>query len=462
MSRATTELVLAELGREIVVTVDDDGFRDYRRDESGVRGDPDVVVLAETREQIATVLRLAGEHQLFVTPRGAGSGKAGGCVAVQGGIVLSTERMQRIIELDPMDMVAVVEPGVITEDLANAADEQGLYYPPDPASLGYSSLGGNIAANAGGPSAFKYGVTGSYVLGVRAGLIGGESVRVGRRTAKGVSGFDLVSGFVGSEGTFGVLTEATLRLIPRPNERCTLLATFESRHAAGEAVTAVVTSGLWPSTLELIDGPTLKLVEDQVQRAFPPGAGAALLIELDGDDTVATMERCGGILEREGATHVIVAPSESESRSLWQARRGISPALKAQFPHKVSEDICVPRGKLPAMLGRIDDLARATGIEMAAYGHAGDGNLHVNFLFAEALDDERHMNLERALESLFRTTIELGGTLSAEHGIGAAKRRFMSIEHDEQSLEWQRRLKAMWDPKGLMNPGKVIPERLSE
>jgi len=450
---ATTDLIVRELGRRLTVTADDPDFASYCRDESGVRGDPDVVARVESVEQVTAVLRIADEHDLFVTPRGAGSGKTGGCVATRGGIILSTERMQRILELDEADLVAVVEPGVITEALATTASDHGLFYPPDPASLAFSSIGGNIAANAGGPSAFKYGVTGTYVLGLQVGLIGGEILDLGRRTAKGVSGYDLLSPFVGSEGTFGVVTRATLALVPRPRQRCTLLAAFSSRRAAGDAVTALLTSGSWPRAIELLDAASLEVVRAHLDRPVP-SAAAALVVEVDGDDAERALERCGESLAAHGASEIAAATSEAESRSLWQARRAISPGLKAAYPHKVSEDICVPRGKIVAMLERIDALAAASGIPMAAYGHAGDGNLHVNFLLAEAVADER---LEPAIERLFRDAIELGGTLSGEHGIGTSKRRFMPIEHSEASLAWQRRLKGMWDPKGLCNPGKVLP-----
>jgi len=450
---ATTDLIVCELGRSLTVTADDPEFASYCGDESTVRGDPDVVARVESADQVAAVLRIADEHELFVTPRGAGSGKTGGCVATRGGIVLSTERMQRIIELDERDLVAVVEPGVITQDLATAARERGLFYPPDPASLAFSSIGGNIAANAGGPSAFKYGVTGHYVLGLQVGLIGGELLEVGHRTAKGVSGYDLVSPFVGSEGTFGVVTRAVLSLVPHPRQRCTLLATFQSRRAAGDAVTALLTSGSWPRAIELLDAASLEVARTQLARPIP-GAPAALIVEVDGDDAERALERCGESLAAHGAREIVAAPSEAESRGLWQARRAISPGLKVAYPHKVSEDICVPRGAIVAMLERIDALSADTGIPMAAYGHAGDGNLHVNFLLAEPLPASQ---LEPAIERLFRATIELGGTLSGEHGIGVTKRAFMPIEHSAANLGWQRRLKAMWDPKGLCNPGKVLP-----
>lgn len=429
---------------------------DYGRDESHCGSyPPDCAVLAETADEVALVLRLAREHRVPVTPRGAGSGKTGGALPVRGGVVLSTERLTATREIDADDLVAVVEPGVITGDLQAAADEHGLFYPPDPASLAYCSIGGNVACNAGGPRAFKYGVTREYVLGLEVVLMGGERLRVGRRTSKGVTGYDLVAGFVGSEGTFGVITEAVVKLVPRPPAVSTLLAVFADVHRAGAAASALLGAGLRPRTIEIADRTCIDHVRAASRFPFPAGAGAIALVELDGDayGLEAATLRAGQLCEASGATDVVIAQSESDRRDMWNARRIISSSLRAAHPAKVSEDICVPRGAIGEMLRRIDVIAGELAVPMASYGHAGDGNLHVNLLF----EDSARANMEPALAALFRDTVELGGTLSGEHGIGLAKREYMPLEQSARVIEWQRRWKRMWDPEELLNPGKVLP-----
>ena len=452
-----------ELGASAVLRPADAKLADYARDESPERAyPPDCAALCESSEQVAAVLAIAREQGVPVTPRGAGSGMTGGCLPVRGGVVLSTERMQRIREIDPDDLVAVVEPGVITGELQREVEEAGLFYPPDPASLAFCSIGGNAATNAGGPRAFKYGVTREYVLGLEVALAGGELLRIGRRTVKGVTGYDLVAGFVGSEGTFGVITELVLKLLPKPPAIATLLAAFPDVDGAAAAISALIGDGIRPRALELADRLAIEHVRDRTRYAFPTNAGAIALIELDGDHhgieatTIAVGERC----EQAGALDVRVAQSSSERRALWEARRQISPALRDAHRHKVSEDICVPRSALPEMLRRIDRLAARTDIPIATFGHAGDGNLHVNLLLDADLDDPAvAARLERAVTGLFEETIALRGTLSGEHGIGLSKRDYMHLEQSERLLEWQRRLKRLWDPDELLNPGKILPAR---
>ena len=455
------ELLAKELGSSRVIRPDDEKLEDYGRDESGLGlYTPDCAVLCQSSAEVASVLALCAEHRVPVTPRGAGSGRVGGALPVRGGVVLSTERMGRVIEIDTDDLVAVVEPGVITGDLQSAVEEVGLFYPPDPASLAYCSLGGNVAANAGGARAFKYGVTRPYVLGLEVVLMGGEVLRCGRRTAKGVTGYDLVGGFVGSEGTFGVSTELTLRLLPKPPAVETLLAAFVDLNAAGEAVKALLGRGFRPRTLELADRLSIDHVRDQLRIGLADNAGAVLLIELDGDEGLTdSILAAGHLCEDVGALDVIVAQSSAERRRLWQARRGISPALKHAHRHKIAEDICVPPGSLPEMLRRIDRIAADCDLPAACFGHAGDGNIHVNFLLDDDLEDPANSaRVERAITQLFTDTIELRGTLSGEHGIGLTKKKYMPLEQSARVLEWQRRWKRMWDPHELLNPGKVIPE----
>ncbi len=438
---------------------------DYGRDECDerrYRRRPDCVVLAEERADVEAVLRICRERRVPVTPRGAGSGKAGACVPLEGGVVLSTERMRRLVEVDGGDLVAVAEPGVITGQLQEAVEAAGMFYPPDPASLAFSTIGGNVVTNAGGPRAFKYGVTREYVLGLEVVLMGGEVLRVGRRTAKGVTGYDLTAGCVGSEGTLGVVTEVVLKLVPRPAAVRTALAVYADVDAAGAAVSALLRQGFRPRTLELMDRTCIEATRGKTEYRFPEGAGAAVLFELDGeeDGLDAALERAGQVADAVGAREVLVARDERDRRNLWQARRELSLLLRAGNRCKVGEDICVPRGALGAMIRRVDAIGAATGIRCATFGHAGDGNLHVQFLLdGEADDPAVRARVDDGLERLFRATVELGGTLSGEHGIGITKARFLPLEQSPAVIEWQRRIKALWDPDGLLNPGKLFPAR---
>jgi glycolate oxidase len=453
-----------ELGADAIVGPGHEKLDDYGRDESPLPAfhPPECAVLCSSTEEVAAVLRICLERKVPVTPRGAGSGMVGGALPIQGGIVLSTERMQRIKDIDADDLVAIVEPGVITGQLQEAVEAQELFYPPDPASLEFCSIGGNAATNAGGPRAFKYGVTREYVLGLEVALMGGEVLRCGRRTAKGVTGFDLVAGFVGTEGTFGVMTELTLKLLPRPPAAATVLGVFGSVPAAGQAISALLRGGLRPRVLELADAKSIDAVRPKTRYRFPPNAGAIVLIEVDGTagSMPAQMEAIGLACDELGALDVLGATEPAERRAVWEARRMISPALKEAWRIKVNEDVCVPRGKIVEMLARIDRVSAETGIATAVFGHAGDGNLHVNLLSNDdPADPAVRAKMWAAAERIFAHTIELGGTLSGEHGIGLTKRDYVPMEQSEQLMQWQRTWKAMWDPSGLLNPGKVIPDR---
>jgi glycolate oxidase len=449
-----------------VLRRDDERIADYARDESDLGPyPPDCAALCESREQVAAVMRVCQERRVPVTPRGAGSGMVGGALPVRGGVVLSVERMRAVREIDAADLVAVVEPGVITGELQAAVEAEGLFYPPDPASLAMCSIGGNVATDAGGPRAFKYGVTRHYVLGLEVVLMGGEVLRCGRRTSKGVTGYDVVGGFVGSEGTFGVVTEATLKLLPKPAAVATLLAVFESIAAAGAAIDDLLHRGFRPRALELMDRLSIDHVRAKARYRFPSGAGAVALVELDGDaeGLEAATVRAGQVCERHGAVDVVVAQSEPDRRDLWEARRMTSPSLREAHRHKINEDVCVPRGRIPEMLQRIERLSQAFDLPVATFGHAGDGNLHVNLL----CDEDRAQpavaaRLTGAIERLFEDTLALRGTLSGEHGIGLTKRDYLPMEQSERLIEWQRRWKALWDPDDLLNPGKVFPDRAGD
>jgi glycolate oxidase len=461
------ELLASAVGAGRVIRPGDDRLADYARDESpptmlppDAAGQPDCAVLCETADEVAEVLRICAERRVPVTPRGAGSGMVGGALPVRGGVVLSTERMQRIVEIAEDDLVCVVEPGVITGRLQEAVEARGLFYPPDPASLELCSIGGNAATNAGGPRAFQYGVTRDYVLGLEVALVGGERLRCGRRTAKGVTGYDLVAGFVGSEGTFGVTTELTLKLVPLPPGASTVLAVFADVAAAGAAIEALLRRGIRPRALELADRLSIDHIRSRSRYRFPDAAGAIVLCEVDGDPDGldAVVARIGADCERHGALDVLAGQSPADRRALWDARRSISRALRDAHRVKLNEDVCVPRGAIAALLGRIGRISAALDLPIAAFGHAGDGNLHVNVLTDDdPADPAVRARLDEAIRRLFADTIDLRGTLSGEHGIGVTKRDFMPLEHTERVIEWQRRWKRMWDPLELLNPGKVLP-----
>ncbi len=453
-----------ELGPDAVIGPADHRLEDYGKDESPlpVFYPPECAVLCASTEQVSAVLRICAERDVPITPRGAGSGMCGGALPIKGGVVLSTERMTRIKEIDPGDLVCVTEPGVITGQLQEAVEAQGLFYPPDPASLEYCSIGGNASTNAGGPRAFKYGVTREYILGLEVALVGGEVLRCGRRTAKGVTSYDLVAGFVGTEGTFGVITELTLKLLPKPAAAATVLGVFADVPAAGAAITALLRDGLRPRVLELADRASIDHIRAKSRYRFPASSGAIVLIEVDGDpdEMPAQMERIGMRCDELGAIDVLAATEAAERRAVWEARRLISPSLKEAHRIKVNEDVCVPRGRIVEMLARVERVSAETGIATAVFGHAGDGNLHVNLLSNEdPADPAVRDKMWGAARRVFAHTVELGGTLSGEHGVGLTKRDYIAMEQSAQLIEWQRKWKAMWDPRGLLNPGKRLPER---
>ena len=459
MAIDVAELLSRELGKDRVLRTPD-ALEPYGRDESG-RGvfPPDAAVLCDSRAEIELVLRLAAEHKIPVTPRGTGTGMTGGALPVRGGLVLSTERMKRIIDISVDDRIAIVEPGVVNADLQAAVEAQSMFYAPDPASLAMCSMGGNVAENAGGPRAFKYGVTRDWTLGLVVTLMGGETLRLGRKTPKGVTGYDLTALFVGSEGTFGVTSEITVKLVGRPEAVGTLIAIMPDAMTAGRAVSGIIRKGYRPRALELMDRATIDHIRPKAAFTFPEGAGALVLVELDGEPEgmEASLLRAGQVCEELGATDVIVARDDADRERLWGARRGCSKALRSAHAFKLSEDIVVPPGAIAEMLKRVDGIAAKERLMTATFGHAGDGNLHVN-----VLTDEDHRDaavaarIQSALAGVFRAALDLGGTLSGEHGIGIAKARYMAWEQSEEVIGWQKRLKRMWDPQELLNPGKIF------
>ena len=436
---------------------DESTRENYSRDESdsGIFP-PDLVVFPESTAQVSAVFRTCQALGVPFTPCGARSGKSGGSLPLRGGVAVSLERMNRILELSVEDLTAVVQPGVVTGELMRVVEEKGLFYPPDPNSWEFCTLGGNVAENAGGPRALKYGVTRDYVLGLEWVLPDGEVLRVGRRTIKGVAGYDLVGLFVGSEGTLGVATEITLQLLPRPRHVKTALVVFDSVHGAARAITAVLAAGILPRTLELIDDTALEAVDGRGFN-FPPGSGAAVIAEVDGnveEGLFAELAELGEICERHGAREVLVAQDESQREKLWAARRLVSRALRALKPHKLSEDIVVPRSRIPDIILALKALGEELGLRVATYGHAGDGNLHANILY-----DGPHQRplVETAIRRMLELTVSMGGTITGEHGVGFAKREYLALEQPESLLRLQRRLKRFFDPSDLLNPEKIFP-----
>jgi glycolate oxidase len=416
---------------------------------------PDCVVLAESEDDVLATLAVARETGVPVTPRAAGTGRTGGATPVAGGIVLSMLGMNGIKHIDRRERVAVVQPGVVLVDLHRAVESEGLFYPPDPNSLSACAIGGNLAENAGGPRAFKYGVTREYVLGMDAFLMGGQRIFAGKRTVKGVTGYDVASLLVGSEGTLAVLGDVTLRLVPNPESVVTLLALFESSERAMDAVTEILAAGITPRCIEFLDEGTLEALR-LAGNAVDTRARSLLIVEVDGDETACgtQVERIAGALGDEKAIDLVVAREGAQREKLWAARREMTYAVRKKARYKLSEDVVVPRTRLTELLARIERERERTGVRTMSYGHAGDGNLHVNFLWDD--DDERR-KVDRSIEQLFRDVVDLGGTLSGEHGIGIAKAPYLPLEQSAELIALQRDIKRVFDPENLLNPGKIFP-----
>lgn len=429
----------------------------YGYDASWLMSRAGVVVLPASTDEVAEVVRLANAGRVPLVARGAGTGMSGGSIPDGGSICLGLTRMNRIKEIDLVNLVAVVEPGVITADLQAAVDAHGLFYPPDPASLKQSTLGGNVAEGAGGPRCLKYGTTKDYVLGLEVVLPTGEIIRTGGKLMKDVTGYNLTQLFVGSEGTLGIITEIILRLIPRPQAKRTAMAVFPLLDDAARAVTDVLGAGIMPSTIEIMDNTTIRVVEEYLKMGLPVDAGAILIIEVDGREeaVVPEIEQVGAVCERSGASEVKVATTPEECEALWTARRAVSPALGRLAPTKQGEDISVPRSAIPEMVRRIGEISRRYDLVIPVFGHAGDGNLHPNLLCDER-DAGMMERVHKAAAEIFAAAVELGGTLSGEHGIGLVKQPYMLQKLSPQVLDLMQRIKQTFDPNGVLNPGKMI------
>jgi len=430
----------------------------YAYDATRQRAMPDVVVTPKTAEEVSAVMKLAYERGVPVYARGTGSGLTGGAVPVRGGIVLDFCSMNRILEIDPAASLAWVEPGVVLEELQKAVEAKGLFYPPDPASNDVCTIGGNVAECAGGLRCVKYGVTRDYVLALEVVLPTGEIIHTGSTATKSVTGYDLTRLFVGSEGTLGLFTKIALRLIPKPEAVETILAAFPDLEHAVEAGDRILRHGIVPRALELIDEHCLRAVRSYTPGEALPEAGAVILVDVDGpaDALASQRTRIVELCNAAGASSVRWSADDAERDALWSLRRAISPALYAICARKINEDVCVPRSRLLESFRRIDEIGERAGFTIAKFGHAGDGNVHVNVLLADT-EPATIERAERAVEAIFRAVIELGGTLTGEHGIGNTKSAYLHLECGPREIDLMRQLKHLFDPKGLLNPGKVFP-----
>lgn len=433
----------------------------YSYDATTQQSLPAVVVKASSTAEVSGVLKLAARLRVPVVPRGAGTGLSGGSIPAAGGIALVLTGMDKIREIDRENMVAVCEPGVITADLQKAVEREDLFYPPDPSSLGYCTIGGNLAENAGGPRGIKYGVTKDYVLGLEVVLPGGEVVRLGGKQIKNVTGYNFVQFFVGSEGTLGVITEATLKLLPSPPARRTVAATFSKLERAAETVTAILYSGVIPSTLELMDQKSINYVEDYLRLGLPRHVEAMLIIEMDGmpEAVEAEASRVVAVCRDMGAAELKIARDGAEADQLWKARRAVSPAISRVRPSKIGEDISVPRNAIPEMVREIQKIEERFNLPIVIFGHAGDGNLHPNIL-TDKRDPQEMERVEAAIQAIFEAAVRLGGTLSGEHGIGLSKQRFLSLNLSAETINFMRAVKKAVDPAGILNPGKIFGSEL--
>jgi glycolate oxidase len=419
---------------------------------------PDAVVHPASAEEVSALLKLANREMIPVFPRGAGSGFTGGSLPRGGGIVLVTTRMNRVLRIDTENLVAEVEPGVVTEQFQQAVEKQGLFYPPDPASLKFSTLGGNVAENAGGPRCVKYGVTRDFVMGLEVVLPTGEIIRTGGETYKGVVGYDLTRLLCGSEGTLGVITKIIFKLLPLPEAKKTMLTIFDSIDGAARAVSTIIGNKIIPTTLEFMDHATLQCVEKRFNLGIPAHGRAVLLIEVDGDRDLIERQasRIRELVAPLGLVDCQVAENAAESEELWKVRRLVSPSLRDVNPDKFNEDIVVPRSRVPDVIRAIEKIQQKYGIPIVNFGHAGDGNIHVNIMVDKSvpgMEEKAH----QAIGEVFQAALDLNGTMSGEHGVGLAKQPYIHLELKAGQVAAMQAIKKALDPNNILNPGKIFP-----
>lgn len=431
----------------------------YSYDATGQSYLPEVVILPSNTREVSEVVKLANKHKFPVIPRGAGSGFAGGSIPVKGGIVIHLSRFNRILEIDTENLIAVVEPCVVTGVFQEEVEKLGLFYPPDPASLKFSTIGGNASTGAGGPRAVKYGVTRDYIIGLEVVTPTGEIIRTGGKTAKRATGYDLTKLMVGSEGTLGIITQLIVKLIPLPEGKKTMTAFFKKAEDAAKSVSDIIKTRIVPTTLEFLDKNTLACVKGNLEAGIPEGAEAMLLIEIDGDPAILDKqaERVKGECTKNSAVEFHIARDKEEAASLWKARRGASPSMLKFWPGKISEDIVVPRNRIPEMIKRLDAISAKHNLTIASFGHAGDGNLHVNIRVHKSNMAEMKTT-ELAIEDIFKATIELEGAISGEHGIGISKAPYLKMQMTDAEIDVMKGIKKAMDPNNILNPGKILME----
>jgi len=462
--RALTQQVIDEL-RTIVggenLLMDGETLAQYGQDETeDLSFPPDIVLRPATSEQVSAIMKAANRHLIPVTPRGGGTGLSGGALPVHGGICLSMEKFNRILKIDRDDFQAIVEPGVITQKLQEELESLGLYYPPDPSSRGSSQIGGNLAECAGGPHAVKYGVTKDYVLGLEVVLPTGEIINTGGRVLKNVSGYNLTQLMIGSEGTLAVITRIIVRLIPLPRLRKVLLVAFPSLEDATSAVAGIFARGVTPAALEFMERSAVQAAENRLGKKFPNGeAPAQLLIEVDGNHEealVAEIEAIAAAVAEHNAVDVLLAEDRAKVDDVWALRKSIGESVKSISAYK-EEDTVVPRSRLPELVRGVKEICARYGITSICYGHAGDGNVHVNIL-KDRLDDKAWtLHLDTAVREIFQLTVALGGTISGEHGIGYSQKSYLPIALSPVELNLMKEIKRTFDPNNILNPGKIFP-----
>ncbi|GAB3228109.1 FAD-linked oxidase C-terminal domain-containing protein [Hymenobacter seoulensis] len=463
-----TPALLAEfeaiVGSEHVLTahrVEAEVYADYGRDHTeDLHFAPDVVVRPANAEQISAIVRLCHQHHIPVTPRGAGTGLSGGALPIHQGLVLSTERLNKIIEIDERNLQATVEPGVVTEVFQNAVKEVGLFYPPDPASKGSCFLGGNLSESSGGPKAVKYGVTKDYVLNMQVVLPTGDIIWTGANTLKNATGYNLTQLLVGSEGTLGIITCIVFKLLPYPQQNILMLAPFRQEMQAAEAVSAIFRAGIVPSGLEFMEREAIEWSSRylNIPLNLPPDVRAHLLIELDGQDLdqlYKEAEAVYAVLENYDVDEILLADTAAQKDDLWRIRRNIGNAVRYNSVYK-EEDTVVPRAELATLLNGVKEIGSRYGFNSVCYGHAGDGNLHVNIIRGELDDEMWHNGLRQPISEIFELCVKLGGTISGEHGIGLVQKPYIGIAIGEAQLNLMRGIKQVFDPHGIMNPGKIF------
>lgn len=457
-----SELLLTEIkkvmGSEDRLLLNEADLYSYAFDASFGTYRPELVLQPVSTTEVVNIVRLANQYQILLYPRGSGTSLSGGPLPVYGGIVLDFTRWDDLLMIHREDLVAIVSPGVITANINEKANEYGLMYPPDPSSAHVATIAGNLAENSGGPRGLKYGVTKDYVIGLQVVTPEGEIIQTGGRTVKNVTGYDLTKLIVGSEGTLGIITEATLRLIPKPVASQTMMVLFDDFVVSGRLISNILSSGILPAKMEIMDQSSIMAVEEYEPLGLPTDMEAIILIELDGHPYAieAEMKKIKKICLEIGAKNFIIAENDEHAMELWKARKLVSPAIVRKKPTKISEDATVPRSKIPEMFKKLKEIKAKYDIDLVVFGHAGDGNLHPNII-ADIRDDDEMKRVEKAIEEIFETAIALGGTLSGEHGIGNMKSPFMEMELGKVGLDMMKRIKRAWDPNNILNPGKIFP-----